>query len=240
MDEPTSSLPITKKKKRRKSPLPPLDMQSHRKNANRASNKLKNGERLSGEELISLFKADYIDNESLEEVISIYGHDESLRLFAGFDWRKDKKQAKSQSTIICPSIELELIEYLSKNPNQLYEISPRKFEEFVAAIFKNHGFEVQLTPETRDGGMDIIAVHKSPLIGNTISLIECKRYAPENRVGIGVVQRLLGNVIQQEAHKGIVVTTSFFTKDAIAVSNQSKNILTLNDYSVIMSWLKSF
>ncbi len=54
-------------------------MQSHRKNANRASNKLKNGERLSGEELISLFKADFIDNESLEEVISIYGHDESLR-----------------------------------------------------------------------------------------------------------------------------------------------------------------
>lgn len=219
--------------------MPPPDMQAHRKNASRASHKLKNGERLLGEELISLFKADYIDNERLEEVILIYGHDESLRLFAGFDWNKDKIQAKNQSTIICPSIEYELIEYLKKHPNQLYKISPRKFEEFVAAIFKNHGFDVQLTPETRDGGMDIIAVHKSPLTGNTISLIECKRYAPDNRVGIGVVQRLLGNVIQQEAHKGVVVTTSFFTKDAIAVSKQSRNILTLNDYSAIISWLES-
>lgn len=239
MDEPKSPQPIKKKKRRRKSPLPPPDMQSHRKIANRASSKLKKGERLSGEELIALFKSDYIENESLEKVISIYGHDESLRLFGGFDWNRKKKQAKNQSNIICPGIENELIEYLKKHPHQLYEISPRKFEEFVAAIFKNHGFDAQLTPETRDGGMDIIAVHKSPLTGDTISLIECKRYAPENKVGIGVVQRLLGNVIQQEAHKGIVVTTSFFTKDAIAVSNQSRNILTLNDYSIIMSWLKS-
>ncbi len=214
-------------------------MQSHRKNANRASQKLKNGEHLSGEELIALFKADYIENDSLEEVIKIYGQDESLKLFEGFDWNKKKKQAKKQSTIICPSIELELIGYFKKHPSQLYEISPRKFEEFVAAIFKNHGFDVELTPETRDGGMDIIAVHKSPLTGNTVSLIECKRYSLENRVGIGVVQRLLGNVIQQEAHKGIVVTTSFFTKDAVAVSNQSNNILTLNDYSAILSWLES-
>lgn len=238
MDEVTSSRPTKKKQRKRKNPLPPPDMESHRKNAIRASNKLKNGERLSGEELIALFKADYIENKSLEEVISIYGHDESLRLFSGFDWKKKKKHLKDSAIIICSSIELELLEYFKKHPNQLYEISPRKFEEFVAALFKNHGFDVELTPETRDGGVDIIAVHKSPLTGNTVSLVECKRYAPDKTVGIGVVQRLLGSVIQQEAHKGIVVTTSFFTKDAIAVSSRSRNILTLNDYSAIKSWLE--
>jgi restriction system protein len=237
MEEPTP--PPLKKKKRRKTPLPPPDMRAHRRNARKASVKLKNGERLSDEELISLFKADYIENESLEEVISLYGQDESLKLFAGFDWNRNKRPVENQSRIICPNIELELIEYFKKHPEQLYTISPRKFEEFVAAIFRNHGFAVQLTPETRDGGVDIIAIHKSPLTGSTVSLIECKRYAPDNKIGIGVVQRLLGNVIQQEAHKGVVVTTSFFTRDAVAVSKQSRNILTLNDYSSIMLWLRS-
>ncbi|AFL75695.1 restriction endonuclease [Thiocystis violascens] len=231
--------PPLQKRKRRKTPLPPPDMGAHRRNARKASDKLKSGERLSDEELISLFKADYIENEKLEKVISLYGQDESLKLFAGFDWSRKKRLVEIQSRIICLNIELELIEYFKKHPEQLYTISPRKFEEFVAAVFRNHGFEVQLTPETRDGGMDIIAVHKSPLTGSTVSLIECKRYTPDNKVGIGVVQRLLGNVIQQEAHKGVVVTTSFFTRDAIAVSKQSRNILTLSDYSSIMSWLTS-
>lgn len=123
MDEPISSTPIKRNKPKRKNLFPPPDMDSHRKNAARAFNKLKKGERLSVGELIALFKVNYVGNKILEEVISTYGYDESLRLFKGFDWRKNKQQVKNQSTIICPSIELELLEYFKKEPNQLYEIS---------------------------------------------------------------------------------------------------------------------
>ncbi|WP_198942692.1 restriction endonuclease [Methyloprofundus sedimenti] len=189
---------------------------------------------------MSLFKADYIEDEELDKIIMQYGQSTLVDLFAGFDWSKKKKVAISQSTVICPNIESELIAYFKKHPEQLYSITPRKFEEFVAAIFRNHGFDVELTPETRDGGVDVIAIHKSPLTGNTVNLIECKRYAPDNKVGIGVVQRLVGNVIQRQAHKGIVVTTSYFTADAVIVSKESRNILTLNDYSDILEWMKSF
>lgn len=143
------------------------------------------------------------------------------------------------SKIFFPEIENELIEYFYKNPEKLYSIHPRKFEEFVAAIFKNNGFEVELTPETRDGGFDILAIQKSSLLGESKYLIECKRYAPENKVGIGIVQRMLGVVESSKANKGIIATTSSFTRDAISFAECAQYKLTLNDYCSIKCWLEN-
>jgi len=80
----------------------------------------------------------------------------------------------------------------------------------IAKYGQNMG--VTLTPETRDGGFDILAVHRNMLTWDSVNLVECKRYGPESGHGIGVVQRLLGAVVQQRAAKGLVVTTSFFTR----------------------------
>lgn len=98
------------------------------------------------------------------------------------------------SPILFSSIELEVLAYFGRYPELLYSLPPRKFEEIVAAVFRNNGFTVELTPETRDGGIDIVAVQKNSFGGSTLHLIECKRYLPENKVGIGIVQRMLGVV----------------------------------------------
>jgi len=140
--------------------------------------------------------------------------------------------------ILCPDVEAELIAYFAKNPQDLFSLQPRKFEELVAAIFRNNDFEVELTPQTRDGGVDIIAVERSILTGKSIHLIECKRYARENKVGVGVVQRLVGVVSQKQATKGIVVTTSSFTEDAKVAARETERILTLRDYDDVVTWLK--
>ena len=115
--------------------------------------------------------------------------------------------------------------------------SPRRFEELVASIFKNQGFDVELTPESRDGGFDVLAVHKDAFTGESKYLVECKRYAVTNTVGIGIVQRLLGVVEDQKATKGILATTSFFTKDARLVEERNRSKLALNDYNVLVGWL---
>jgi len=131
-----------------------------------------------------------------------------------------------------------LIEYFKKYPEKLHALPPRKFEEFIASIFKYHGFLVELTPETRDGGLDIIAIESNKLTGESKYLIECKRYSPENKVGIGIVQRMLGVIEYEKATKGIIATTSTFSKDAILFSNRySHHKLTLSDYNSIKYWL---
>jgi len=144
------------------------------------------------------------------------------------------------SPILFSSVEREILAYFGKHPEMMYSLPPRKFEELVAAVFKQGGFEVELTPETRDGGIDIIAVRKGGLIGQELHFIECKRYLPHNTVGIGVVQRLLGVVEQHRATKGVVVTTSSFSKDAKLVAENTRHRLELSEYQQVSSWLASF
>lgn len=132
----------------------------------------------------------------------------------------------------------ELLRLLARNPDLLFSLHPRKFEEVVAEIFFRNGFEVELTKSTRDGGKDIIAVFNKMNI-STKYIIECKRYAKKNKVSLGLVQRLLGVKISTSANKAILATTSTFTRDAIAFTSNYIWDLELKDYDDIVLWLKS-
>jgi hypothetical protein len=46
---------------------------------------------------------------------------------------------------------------LKLDPDALYRIEPRDFEHVVAEILRDMGYDVYLTPQTRDGGRDILA-----------------------------------------------------------------------------------
>ena len=121
--------------------------------------------------------------------------------------------ADASSTVEISLVEIneELIAYLAANPEKMRDLAPRKFEELVAEMWKNQGFEVTLTPSSRDGGMDVIAVRKDT-IGTMMVLVECKRYAAENKVGVEIVRGLYGVVSQKNATQGVIATTSYFTK----------------------------
>ena len=131
---------------------------------------------------------------------------------------------------------LGLIDRLARNPDQLRELPPRKFEELIAELLIRDGMEVQLTPETRDGGRDILAFHETP-IGRLLYLIECKRHQPSNPVGIAIVQRLYGVLSQERASAGLVVTTSRFSKAALTFADSVSHQLQLKDYEAVKVWL---
>lgn len=166
-----------------------------------AMRKLALGEDLSDEEVSALFESDYVkEGSSYPEFLSsgtpLYESPGSLGIVHLID------------------VEREMFAYFARHPDQMRLIPPRRFEELVAAIFKNNGFEVTLTPETRDGGIDIFAVQKNVFGGDLLHLVECKRHAATNKVGVGIVQRLAGVVDQHRASRGVIVTTSSFTEDA--------------------------
>ena len=68
----------------------------------------------------------------------------------------------------------EVVLYLASHPHLMREMSPRKFEELVAAMFRNQGYDVTLTPRSKDGGVDVIAIQRSG-IGTAMIIVECKR-----------------------------------------------------------------
>jgi restriction system protein len=125
----------------------------------------------------------------------------------------------------------QMIVALQNEPELLFKLDPRRFEELIAELISRMGYNVELTPATRDGGKYIYATRRDGL-ATVLLLVEAKRYAPRRLVGIEIVQRLHGVVFAESATAGIVVTTSGFTAPA-RTFQQRDNVrrqLSLRDY----------
>ncbi len=86
-----------------------------------------------------------------------------------------------------------IIKELKKRPDDLYNLSPRQFEEVIADLLQDMDYEVTLTQQTRDGGKDILAAKKTEL-GDVLCLVDAKRYKKSHKIGVSMVRTLLGSV----------------------------------------------
>jgi len=132
----------------------------------------------------------------------------------------------------------ELIRYLAHHPDKMRDLSPRRFEELVAELFKDKGYDVELTPRSRDGGLDIRAYQRSG-VGVLLGLVECKRFAADRPVSVEIVRGLYGVVESERANFGVIVTTSRFTKDAQSFQQQNRYRVQLADFKALNEWLRS-
>jgi len=131
----------------------------------------------------------------------------------------------------------KIIAELAAQPERLRSVEPRQFEEVVAEILAGNGYHVQLTPPTRDGGYDIMAVRKDPLGIETTTLIECKRYGKDRKVSVPVIRQLYG--VKSFLGVSNVVTTSEFTEEARKFV-ESKYDIQLVDYADLLKWLQAY
>lgn len=131
----------------------------------------------------------------------------------------------------------ELTAYILSNPNEMHNISPRKFEELVAYIMEKHGYEVTLTQQSRDGGIDIFAL-KNEGFGNILTIVDCKKYSVTNPVGVAAVRGMYGTLQIENASHGIIATTSRFTRDASNLAHEYKYQLSLKDHADILRWIQ--
>jgi Restriction endonuclease len=99
---------------------------------------------------------------------------------------------------------------LEADPEFLYrELTSRQLEILLAEAYEARGYEVELTPEKKDGGRDVIAIDKT--MGIRI-IDEVKSYRPDYKVGVDVVHKLHSVLeLEQNVSKGFVSTTSDFT-----------------------------
>lgn len=145
----------------------------------------------------------------------------------------------SDGILIVQSINEELFSMLAKQPNLLYKLPPRSFEEIIARLLEKQGCEVSLTKRTRDGGYDILGKMKAPF-ADLIFLAECKRYKPENKVGVEIVRGLYGVTEAHRANLGLIITTSSFTADAREEKLRIGNRIELREYDDLCNWLTPF
>lgn len=121
-----------------------------------------------------------------------------------------------------------MIGFVSQNVDLLHQVSPREFEILIAGLLHGRGYEVELTQSSRDGGIDVFAMKYDGVFVSRFA-IECKRYSPDNPVGVKTCRELFGVVESQRLTGGIIATSSKFTKPAIAFSEQLCDRLSLID-----------
>lgn len=135
------------------------------------------------------------------------------------------------------AVDAKILEKVARHPELMLQLTPRSFEEFVGELFEREGFKVELTPPSRDGGRDILAVRSSTL-GDQLVLVECKRYSPERPVGVGFVRALYGVLEHEKASRAVLATTSHFTKGAVALADELRWRMSLQDYEALKQWLQ--
>jgi restriction system protein len=104
-----------------------------------------------------------------------------------------------------PTTEAEGIKFL-------LGLKPREFERLIEQLYNRMGYDTELTPPEKDGGIDVIAKQTAPSKQEHL-LIECKRYDKKS-VGVTLLRQLLGVIAKRNFNKGVLITTSDFSRSA--------------------------
>ncbi len=121
-------------------------------------------------------------------------------------------------------------EYIESVKQQIFECvlnnSPTFFEHLVIDLLLKMGYGYDddsgiVTGHSHDGGID--GIINEDKLGLDLIYIQAKRYNEKNSVGRQEVQAFVGAM--ENVYKGVFITTSKFTKEAINfIDRQQKNI----------------
>lgn len=153
-------------------------------------------------------------------------------LLAGIDLSQRRELSK-----LLASCRREVTRYVATHTEKVFDLKPRVFEFVLAEILESCGYEVELTAQTRDGGVDLFAVRRDVLGISTRYVIECKRWSKARKVTVELVRALYGAKEAHRADQAIFVTSSRFTSDSwkLCTTGQLRN-MTLVDFEKLQEW----
>ena len=105
--------------------------------------------------------------------------------------------------------------YGKQKAAELNQLSGTEFESFLAGLFANHGYQVELTPTTGDYGADLLLFKAGQRIA-----VQAKCYT--GSVGVSAVQEALAGMAYYQCQSAWVVTTGNFTANAVELAYKSK------------------
>ena len=113
------------------------------------------------------------------------------------------------------SINIQNILY-SAIKKRFSDFSPYEFEDFIAQLFKDNGYDVEGTNYSGDYGADVITSKNG-----IKTAIQVKRYSKTNKVGVKDINQIIGGKEFHKCDKAMVVCTSDYTKQGIKLSKEA-------------------
>ncbi len=133
------------------------------------------------------------------------------------DWGIDTWGAELRQLTV-PNIEDGLAEvrmYLTARFGARHHVHPKVFEDVVASVFHDHGYDASVTAYSGDGGIDVVLnAPNGDLIG-----VQVKRY--RGSIEAEQIRAFAGALVLGGYTRGIFVTTSRFRSGAISAANVS-------------------
>ncbi len=86
--------------------------------------------------------------------------------------------------------------------DELYALSPRAFEHYVAELFERRGYQVEVRGRAGDLGVDLMLTQAD----GRLAVVQCKRY--RHPIGPEIVRELFGTMLHERAAHGFLVTTA--------------------------------
>jgi restriction system protein len=90
----------------------------------------------------------------------------------------------------------------SMTVEELYNLSPRAFEHYVAELFERRGYHVEVRGRSGDLGVDLSVTRPD----GRRAIVQCKRY--RHTIGPEIVRELFGTMVHELAAHGFLVTTA--------------------------------
>ncbi len=109
-------------------------------------------------------------------------------LWAGLLWQRRARPAATSN--------------LALSVDQMYELSPKAFEHYVASLFRRKGYRVTVRGRSGDHGVDL----ELTSAGGRLAIVQCKRY--RDTVGEEIVRGLFGTLLHENARHAFLVTTA--------------------------------
>ncbi len=135
----------------------------------------------------------------------------------------------------------KIVELILEEPNTIYKLNWRKWEELIAGAYRQEGFDVILTPRSNDRGRDIIASSKE--LGNIRFFDQVKAYSPGHLVTAEEVRAMIGVLsIEPNVSKAVITTTSTFAPGVMKDPKIAKLMpyrLELKPREQLIEWLAS-
>lgn len=167
--------------------------------------------------------------------VELWAKDRTWQLPQQVEVARDPEEREELATAIAHFSDA-LFRRIQAKPELMHELSPRQFEELVAELYAREGFDVELTPQTRDGGIDIYVVQHTAF-GQVVIGVECKKLREDRPVRVREVRELRGTIDAKGLNAGVIATTSRFTSVARAEAEQIPLRLQLQDYLDLQTML---
>jgi predicted helicase len=125
------------------------------------------------------------------------------------------------------------------HPEAMRDLSAWEFQVYIAALIERKwGRKVELGPRGADDGVDVRAERPGEF-GLELLLVQCKHPRPGKPVRVNDVRLLHFQVIKQDATRGLLVSDSRFTRNALQEIQASRYRMEGADGERIRQWLEA-